>query len=219
VQYGEADPNVVPPPTFVIGTLYIQQELSEFGHENIALWIYTGVSTVGWLNLTDLNKLEVPGEVYLDYEQTYNFPVLKKGHSKVIRIVPQQGEPEQENGFVWLGGLSGIKLGNGSAIIALKDTSGGNWDVANADFWIVNTYNETVVNSKTTKKKTFTYTPPNNTFDLSEEDLDEILIVVTEGATLNDEGTQFTVDDDEVTVNTNWLAEGKKVSIIYNING
>lgn len=56
-QFGEADPNDVPPPSsWDYASIYIQQEVIEGDAYDIGFWIYTGVEGVGWLNLISLIK-------------------------------------------------------------------------------------------------------------------------------------------------------------------
>lgn len=128
VQYGADDPNVTPPANFDVGTMYLQQQNVGGLIEGIALYIYTGIDTVGWAKLADkdgflsgiqrVNKLA--GSVF-------DLPALKKNQSIAYNFTAL-GLPDgdfQPSG--WLGGTSGIQISQDTWVIALVDSPGGSW--------------------------------------------------------------------------------------------
>lgn len=56
-QFGNADPNDVPPVINEYGAIYIQQEVQGMSVVDIGYWIYSNVQNVGWINITSLNSV------------------------------------------------------------------------------------------------------------------------------------------------------------------
>lgn len=56
-QFGNADPNDVPPVINEYGAIYIQQEVAGMSVVDVGYWVYSNVQNVGWINITSLNSV------------------------------------------------------------------------------------------------------------------------------------------------------------------
>lgn len=140
-QFGDTDPNQVPPPNpFDYGSIYIQQENQGGNIVDIAFWIYTNVSP-GWLNLSDF--LQPIIKLEFEPNEIYNFPAAKKGQSFGIKI--NDGNNDLPNGYALLGGPLGVYIGNDTLLFALQDSPNGNFADVGGNFLIINGLKEQVI--------------------------------------------------------------------------
>lgn len=146
-HYGPNNPNITPPEDeFDLGAYYIQQHNNGETIQNIAMWIYTGVIGIGWLDLTDTRKF-INTPIWEDAEpgEVYNFPPCKRGQSYAFRVIDTNTNEYLPNESFWLGGFSGISAGHMTVIIAMQDTPGGNFNEVGKNFLIINQKKETLV--------------------------------------------------------------------------
>lgn len=140
-QFGDADPNQVPPPNpFDYGSIYIQQANQGGNIVDVAFWIYTNVG-LGWLNLS--NFLQPIIKLEFEPNEIYNFPQAKKGQSFGIKI--NDGNNDLPNGHALLGGSLGIYVGNDTLLYALQDSPNGNFNDVGGNFLIINGLKEQVI--------------------------------------------------------------------------
>lgn len=89
-EFGEADPNITPPPgAFDYGSLYIQQQVLGGDVFDVGYWVYTNVQGVGWLNLTGISQTVV-------YRADHYEDLPPVGNLNYIYLVEDTG-----NTYVW----------------------------------------------------------------------------------------------------------------------
>lgn len=139
VEYGTDNPNLTPPDNYDVGTLYAQQEIIGETIEVIAIWMFSAIQGIGWFKLIDENGfLSGIQVVYKSASSVFDLPALSKNESICYRFNDVNDTVGDYTKTGIIGGTSGVSISHDTWVIALENSTGGDWSANGHKYLIVN---------------------------------------------------------------------------------